>query len=230
MTRLMIATLATLAAPATLLGGCGSADAPAPAPAPAVPAPPIARPSPGVDLAGPIAPPDRRARGGSSGSPALVSDLTSDRAVVHVAVPSPPLGGAVRFQLAEDRSGWVARIPDAGALPAVAYGGDKIFVSGGFDAVTFYGLDAATGRLDWATTNLEDNGPTAPVYDDGRVVFNTESCTVFALDAATGRRVWLKKLGDPTLAQTAVSGGVVFAAHPAEGGHELSAFRVDSGV
>ncbi len=231
MTRLVIATLAILATPATFLGSCGSADAPVPVPTAAAPEPPIARPSPGVDLAGPIAPPDRRAGGRPPGSPhALVSDLTSDRAVVHVSVPSPPRGGAVAFQFAEDRLGWVARIPDAGALPAVAYGGDKIFVSGGFDSVTFYGLDAATGRLAWATTNLEDNGPTAPVYDDGRVVFNTESCTVFALDATTGRRVWLKKLGDPTLAQTAVADGVVFAAHPGDGGQELSAFRVDSGA
>jgi hypothetical protein len=157
-------------------------------------------------------------------------DLTSDRAVVRVSVPTPPRGGAVGFPFAEDRAGWVARIPDAGQLPAVAYGGDKIFVSGGFDSVTFYGLDAATGRIDWATTNLEDNGPTAAVYDDGRVVFNTESCTVFALDARTGKRVWLRKLGDPTLAQTAVADRIVFAAHPAEGGHELSAFRVDNGA
>lgn len=172
MTRLALATLATFA---TLFVGCGSADAPvAPTPAPAPAEPPVARPSPGVDLTGPIALPDRRAHDRAANAHVvLASDLTSDRAVVHVAVPTPPRGGAVTFQLAEDRAGWVARIPDASELPTVAYGGDKIFVSGGFDAVTFYGLDAATGRIAWMTTNLEDNGPTAPVYDDGRVVFNT---------------------------------------------------------
>lgn len=230
MTRLVIAALGI-----GIGCGCGSADPPAPPPAPASLEPAVARPLPGVDLTGPIAPPDRStparlATAPDDHTPERSSDLASDRAVVRVAVPTPPLGGAVRFQFAEDRAGWVARIPDAGELPAVAYGGDKIFVSGGFQSVTFYGLDAATGHLDWATTNLEDNGPTAPVYDDGRVVFNTESCTVFALDAATGKRLWLKKLGDPTLAQTAVAGGVVFAAHPADGGHELSAYRVGDGV
>jgi Ca-activated chloride channel family protein len=223
MTRLVIATL---------LVGCSSADTPLAAAA-VEPAPEAAsaRPSPGADLAGPIALPERTAhRAGAAARPPLVSDLASDRAVVRVAVPVPPRGGAVGFSFAEDRAGWVARIPDGGELPAVAYGGDKIFVSGGFNAVTFYGLDAATGRIAWATTNLEDNGPTAAVYDDGRVVFNTESCTVFALDATTGKRVWLKRLGDPTLAQTAVADGIVFAAHPAEGGQELSAYRVADGV
>lgn len=219
MTRLVIAAL---------LVGCGSADAPAvPTPVPPAPEPPALRPSPGVDLTGPIAPPVRAAHPRTT---VASMDLASDRAVVRVSVPTPPRGGAVGFQFAEDRAGWVARIPDADELPAVAYGGDKIFVSGGFSSVTFYGLDAATGRIDWATTNLEDNGPTAAVYDDGRVVFNTESCTVFALDARTGRRVWLRKLGDPTLAQTAVADGVVFAAHPAADGNELSAFRVDNGA
>jgi Ca-activated chloride channel homolog len=217
---------------AMLVIGCGSADAPvAPAPASPPAEPPAARPSPGVDLAGPIALPDRRAARAAvpRDRTERTSDLASDRAVVRVPIPTPPRGGAVGFSFAEDRAGWVARIPDAGELPAVAYGGDKIFVSGGFQSVTFYGLDAATGRIDWATTNLEDNGPTAAVYDDGRVIFNTESCTVFALDARTGKRIWLKKLGDPTLAQTAVADGVVFTAHPAEDGHELSAFRATDG-
>jgi len=85
-----------------------------------------------------------------------------------------------------------------------------VYVSGGFEATTFYAMNATTGRIDWATTNLEDNGPTAAVFDDGRVVFNTESCTLFALDGKTGKRLWLRRLGDPTLSQTAVADGLVF--------------------
>src|SRR5262249_61745320 len=91
------------------------------------------------------------------------------------------------------------------------------------------GLDATTGRIDWATTNLEDNGPTAAIYDNGRVVFNTESCTVFALDAKTGKRQWLRRLGDPTLAQVAVADGLVFSSHPGNG-QELSAYRPTNGA
>jgi outer membrane protein assembly factor BamB len=220
---------AELLAALTVLGGCGFADTPGdPSPAPA-PGPdrPSMRPAPGIDLTGPVALPDRTPRVRAAPAPL---DLAADRAIVSISIPSPPRGGAVGFRFADDRAGWVTRIPDGDALPAVAYGRDKVFVSGGFQSVTFYALEAASGRISWATTQLEDNGPTAPVYDDGRVVFNTESCTVFALDAATGKRMWLRKLGDPTLAQTAVADGVVFAAHPADGGHQLSAFRVDNGA
>ena len=209
------------------LAGCRSGDPPATPPPPPPVAPAVARPAPGIDLAGPIAPAPRAE---APRRTAALLDLAADRAVVPVSVPSPPRGGAVAFRFADDRPGWVTRIPDGEALPAVAYGGDRIFVSGGFHSVAFYGLEAASGRIAWATTNLDDNGPTAPVYEDGRVIFNTESCTVFALDARTGKRMWQRRLGDPTLAQTAVADGIVFAAHPGDGGHQLSAFRVDTGA
>ncbi|HTM21331.1 MAG TPA: PQQ-binding-like beta-propeller repeat protein, partial [Kofleriaceae bacterium] len=69
------------------------------------------------------------------------------------------------------------------------------------------------------------------VYQDGRVLFNTESCTLFALDARTGRRLWKRYLGDPTLAQVAAAGGLVYAAHPGQDEREvmLSAYRVTDG-
>ena len=104
-------------------------------------------------------------------------------------------------------------------------------ISGGFSSINFYAMDAETGRFEWATTNLEDNGPTAAIYDDGKVIFNTESCTLFVLDAKTGKRLWFKWLGDPTLAQTAVADGLIFAAHPVQGeGTRLSAFKIKNGV
>jgi len=114
-------------------------------------------------------------------------------------------------------------------LPAVAYGAGKVYVSGGFESVSFYALDAETGRVAWATTNLEDNGPTAAVFEDDRVLFNTESCTLFALDARTGRRLWFRNLGDPTLAQVTTADGLVYASHPGDGGQQLSAYRVMDG-
>jgi Ca-activated chloride channel family protein len=208
-----------------LFAACSNA---APPPAPVAAEPPALKPQPGMDLDGPIALPDRSAPAHHGAMPLL--DLVADRAVVAVPVPELPRGGSVGFQFGDDRAGWVARIPDTVALPAVAYGNGKIYASGGFESVSFYGLDATTGRIEWATTNLEDNGPTAPVYDEDRVIFNTESCTLFALDAKTGKRLWFKRLGDPTLAQTAVAGGLIFASHPADGGgQQLSAYRVKNG-
>lgn len=202
-----------------------------PGPAPVAIAPPAPRPAPGIDLAGPVPLPDRRAARRARGAAAPASlDLAADRAVVRVAVPVPPRGGSVGFAFGEERTGWVARIPDTLQLPAVAYGAGRVYVSGGFDSVSFYALDAETGRIEWATTNLEDNGPTAAVFDDGRVLFNTESCTLFALDARTGRRLWLRNLGDPTLAQVATADGLVYASHPGAGGQELTAYRVTDGA
>jgi Ca-activated chloride channel homolog len=222
-----LALVAMLAAPV----GCGDRDA---APAPPAPATAPAAPglAPGLELTGPIPPPDRSAAVRRAGATAEPLDLGGDRAFVPIAVPHPPRGGAVRFAFGDDRTGWVTRLPEGLELPAAAYGDGRVYVSGGFSSVTFYALDATTGAIDWATTHLEDDGPTAAVYDDGRVIFNTESCTLFALDARTGKRLWRRYLGDPTLAQIAVADGVVFSAHPTDGSrrHRLSAFRVASGA
>jgi outer membrane protein assembly factor BamB len=218
--------------------GCGSRDdAPRAAPerSAAAPAdPPGPRPAPGLDLAGPLSQPER---GGSTprGASKVPVELLADRALLKVDVPRPPLGGSVTFQFDGDRRGWVASLPDGQQLPAVAYGNDKIFVSGGFESGNFYALAASTGRIEWAATNLEDNGPTSAIFEEERVIFNTESCTLFVLDARTGRQLWRRWLGDPTLAQTAVADGLVFAAHPADRGHAdrghaLSALRLTDGA
>ena len=204
-----------------LLAACGG-GAPPPAPAPASAPPPPLRPQPGLDLAGPIPLPDRS--GPAHHTPLPELDLVADRAVVKVAVPELPRGASAPLSFGDGRTGWVARVPDAVQLPSLAYGDGRIYTSGGFESVNFYALDAETGRFAWATTQLEDNGPTAPVFEDDRVIFNTESCTLFALDARTGKRLWLRPLGDPTLAQTAVANGLIYASHPAAGGgQELSA-------
>jgi len=222
-----------------LLVACSSPAAPVAATAPVVeasaPAPaPLAapRPAPGVDLPDAVplpvrgAAPSHRAGGGA---PATVA-LASDRALVRADVPVPPRGGAVAFQLPDERPAWIAAIPDTVQLPAVAYGDGRIYISGGFESTTFYALDATTGHIEWATTNLEDNGPTAAVYDDDRVLFNTESCTLFALDAKTGKRLWHRYLGDPTLSQIAVADGLVYASHPAPEGQQLTAYHVTTGA
>lgn len=230
---IVVVAAATAAASCAVIG-CGSREdarpsTPEPAPVAVAPEPAGPRPQPGIDLEGPIPAPERGgpiARGASK----VPEELLADRAIVKVSVPRPPRGGSVGFELDGDRRGWIASVPDGQQVPAVAYGGGKIYASGGFGSVSFYALAADTGRIEWATTNLEDNGPTAAIFEDDRVIFNTESCTLFALDARTGKRLWFRWLGDPTLAQTAVAGGLVFAAHPAEKGQMLSAYRVKDGA
>jgi outer membrane protein assembly factor BamB len=147
-----------------------------------------------------------------------------------VVVPRPPEGGAIGFALTDERRAWVARIPGGGQLPAAAYGDGKVFVSAGFDTWTVYALDAAEGHVVWASGQLPDNGPTAPFYEDDRVIFNTESCTLVALDARKGKVLWSRWLGDPTLAQPSAAEGLVFASHPAGAGHALSAYRAADGA
>jgi Ca-activated chloride channel family protein len=184
-------------------------------------------PAPGAELGAPPAAPPRAGR--APGAKLEPLDLGKDRPPVKLDIPVPPRGGAVPFELPDGQKGWVARIPDANQLPPLAYGDGKIYVSGGFESVSFYALDAKTGKMAWASQQLEDNGPTAPIFDDGRIIFNTESCTLFVMDGETGKKLWFKWLGDPTLSQPAVADGMVFASHPAPGGQRLTAYRIENG-
>ncbi len=218
-----------------LASGCGthttSDDPPSPRASVSPPAAEAPRPAPGADLDGPLPLPDPSAVAPRGTAAAI--DMMTDRAIVKVSVPSPPAGAAVEFTFADDRRAWVTQIPDSVQLPAVAFAHDQIYISGGFESVSFYSLDAKTGKVNWATTNLEDNGPTAAVVEDDDVLFNTESCTLFSLDAKTGKRNWLRYLGDPTLSQIAVAEGLVYASHPGPNGsgeQYLSAYRVKTGA
>jgi outer membrane protein assembly factor BamB len=230
--RTKIAMLSLLAA------ACGSPRDEAPAPRAAatnvaVAEPPPPRPAPGVDLDEvPAVPPRGQRRAHGEAAPI---DFTSDRAPVKLDPPTPPRGGAATFTFAdanggEPRLGWVARIPEANQLPSVAYGNGRVYVSGGFESVSMYALDAEQGQVVWSSQALEDNGPTAPLYQDEDVVFNTESCTLFVMDAKSGRKKWFKFLGDPTLSQPAVADGLVFAQHPGGSGPELTAYKLKNGA
>jgi outer membrane protein assembly factor BamB len=209
----------------------GSAEKAPPAADPAARAPaeeaPL-RPAPGIDLNGPVTPPVRGVRKPTT---AEALDLGADRAVVKVAVPAVGAGGSAQFTFGDDRRGWITAIPERNQLPSVAYGDGKVFVSGGFESVSFYSLDAETGKFTWQSRHLEDNGPTAPIYEDDKVIFNTESCTLFVMEAKTGKKLWYKYLGDPTLSQPAVKDGLIFAQHPGASntGFVLSAYRVRDG-
>jgi len=203
-----------------LLAGCQAAVAGPASPAPTLP--------PGAELDGPPPLPVRGQR--HAAGKGLVLALGKDRAALPLRLPAPPRGGAAPFVFADEREGWVARIPESYRLPSVAYGDGRIFVSGGFESTSMYALDAHDGHMLWASQQLEDNGPTAPTYQDGRVIFNTESCTLFVVDGRTGKKLWYKTLGDPTLAQPSVADGLIFASHPTpNGGQALSAYKIANG-
>jgi outer membrane protein assembly factor BamB len=128
------------------------------------------------------------------------------------------------------RSGWRVRIPGDRPLATPAVVDGRVFLGGGFGSYDFYGLDADNGRVAWQY-QTEDDGPTAAVVADGRVVFNTESCELEVL-TTDGQRVWKHWLGDPLLSIPAVGGGRVFMAYPdsrADRRHYLACFDLADG-
>ena len=140
-----------------------------------------------------------------------------------------PLDGLKAETLTLDgKTGWKVHIPGNRALATPAVVGSTVYVGGGFGSNEFYAFDASTGKARWAI-RVSDDGPTAAVVSDGKVVFNTESCTLFVVDAETGKEVWSRWLGDPLMSQPAVHDGVVYMAYPGEGGHRLIALALKDG-
>jgi Ca-activated chloride channel homolog len=92
----------------------------------------------------------------------------------------------------------------------------KLYASGGFHSREFYCFNAESGELIWGV-DLDDDGPTSAVIEDGVIIFNTESCTIFALDAKTGKLLWSWFLGDPLMTTPTISGGRVYTSYPAAG-------------
>jgi Ca-activated chloride channel family protein len=126
--------------------------------------------------------------------------------------------------------GWRVRIPGGRPLatPAVEHG--KVYIGGGFGSYEFYAFHSDTGGLAWRY-QTEDDGPTAAVVAEERVVFNTESCELEVLNEQ-GERQWKLWLGDPLLSMPAVADGRVFIAFPDSRGdrrHYLASFALHDG-
>ena len=121
--------------------------------------------------------------------------------------------------------GWRVRLDAQRAVPTPAVASGRVLVGGGFGSHDFYALDAGTGALAWHL-RTKDDGPTAAVVSDGHAVFNTESCTLEVVSVKDGRVVAEAWLGDPLLAQPAVSGNRVFMVFPSGGEHVLGAFEL----
>jgi outer membrane protein assembly factor BamB len=112
--------------------------------------------------------------------------------------------------------GFTVSLPsNAPILTPTVYQGN-VYVSGGFHSKEFYCLKGDTGELVWGV-DLDDDGPSSAVCEDGVVVFNTESCTIFALEAKTGKQMWSYFLGDPLTSTPTIANGVVFTSYPAAG-------------
>lgn len=102
-------------------------------------------------------------------------------------------------------------------------------MGGGYGSYDFYAFDAATGRRVWKL-HTEDDGPTAAIVVDGRVCFNTESCTIYVVAADSGEVVWSRWLGDPLMAQPAADRERVYMAWPSKrGNHVVGAFALATG-
>jgi outer membrane protein assembly factor BamB len=113
--------------------------------------------------------------------------------------------------------GFTIQLPSKAPIPTPTVYTDKVYLSGGFHSKEFYCFNAATGALTWAI-DIDDDGPTAGVCEDGVTLFNTESCTLFAVDSNTGKQLWSYWLGDPLTSTPTIANGIVFTSYPALGG------------
>ena len=127
-------------------------------------------------------------------------------------------------------SGWKVTIPGGRPLATPAVVAGQVFVGGGFGSHEFYALDAATGNTRWIY-HTADDGPTAAVFSDGKIAFNTESCELEVI-TQEGKPLWKKWLGDPLMSMPAIADGVVYMAYPNSRGdskYYVAAFDLGSG-
>jgi Ca-activated chloride channel family protein len=131
---------------------------------------------------------------------------------------------------ASGRRGWKVSVPGGLPLATPAVANGRVFLGGGFGSYDFWAFDAESGRLAWHY-QTEDDGPTAAVVVEDRVIFNTESCELEVL-TQEGRRVWKHWLGDPLMSMPAADAGRVYMACPdSRGNHEhyLACFDLGDG-
>lgn len=143
--------------------------------------------------------------------------LASRMAPRALDIPPTRTGRTNRFVFDGFHRGWFARLPHGQQrLLTPLYGEGKVYLGGGFSSNTVFAYDARSGEREW-TASAPDGGPSAAILEDGKVLFNTESCTLFAVDARSGRQLWSRWLGDPLMSQPAAGNGLVFSGHVVDG-------------
>ncbi|HXX99811.1 MAG TPA: PQQ-binding-like beta-propeller repeat protein [Candidatus Limnocylindrales bacterium] len=166
---------------------------------------------------------DVKSNAGEAGKPAdtgakKIAPRIDLNAALKVSLPEPKQElVAANFSTPDGKNGWVLRIPGGRPIATPAYANGMLFVGGGYGSHEFYAVDSDTGKIVWKI-QTSDDGPTAAVVADGRVAFNTESCTLVIVDEETGRVIWEEWLGDPLMSQPAIDKGVLYMAHPAATG------------
>lgn len=149
--------------------------------------------------------------------PEDITELSARMAPRRLSIPPTNRGRTSKFTFDGHRRGWFARTPSGRqALLTPVYGEGKVYVGGGFSSHQLFAYDARSGEREWRAS-APDGGPSAAIYEGGKVIFNTESCTLFAVDGATGRRIWSRWLGDPLMSQPAANATLVFSGHIIDG-------------
>lgn len=110
----------------------------------------------------------------------------------------------------------------------LALAGDTLYVVDG--VAQALALDAATGHIKWRVSTLTP-GRSAPVVQDGLMVFTTIDQRLYALDVKTGRQIWTYQATDVNTdlfgnATPAFVDGIILAGF---GSGELVALRATSG-
>jgi outer membrane protein assembly factor BamB len=113
-------------------------------------------------------------------------------------------------------TGFTIQLPSAAPVPTPTVYRNRLYVGGGFHSKTFFCFNAETGQPVWGI-DLDDDGPTSAVCEDGVTIFNTESCTMFAVDSQTGKMLWSYWLGDPLTSTPTITKGRVFSSYPIAG-------------
>jgi Ca-activated chloride channel family protein len=150
--------------------------------------------------------------------PADLVPLSSRMAPRHLYIPRTNGGRTSRFTFdSGQRRGWFARLPHGSQqLLTPAYAAGRVILGAGFSSSQVYAYDARTGDREWVAS-APDGGPSAVIIEDGKAIYNTESCTLFVADVETGRILWSKWLGDPLMSQPAAGNGLVFSGHIVDG-------------
>jgi outer membrane protein assembly factor BamB len=113
---------------------------------------------------------------------------------------------------------WAVDLPSPQTNPQFSYpviDGGRVFVTGWRYGApsSLYGLDLATGRVDWGPLDIGGDGHWSGLTDDGGSVFTVaDDGTVTAVDPAAGSVRWRTQLGSPVDAEPVAAAGVLYVA------------------